>query len=224
MRIPNDWTFQNAEVANGFDAHVRQQLPWYDMATWMVAHIARHYIPTDGLVYDIGASNGNIGRAIAPILKSRRADFIAIDNSIEMIANYRGPGELIIGDVSTMGFKRFDLAVCFLVLMFLKPRHQFQVMNRLLMQVRTGGAIIVVDKFEGHGGYIQSLVQRMTSAGKLAMGATADEVVAKEHSLMGVQRPLSRNFVQHYSPKMECFFRFGEFAGYIITNTDLCHN
>lgn len=224
MRIPNEWTFQNESVAAAFDQHVRQQLPWYDMATWMVAQIARHYIPDGGRVYDIGASNGNVGRAIAPVLKSRNAELFAIDNSLEMISRYKGPGELIIGDVSRMGFKRHDVAVCFLALMFLRPQDQISVMERLLMQLRTGGAIIIVEKFEGFGGYTQTAMQRMVHAGKIAMGATGEEVMQKELSLVGVQRPLSPIFARKFLRNATNFFRFGEFAGYVITKQDICRN
>ena len=61
-----DWTFQG--FAPEFDAHVREQLPWYGMATESVALIARHYIPRRGLVYDLGASTGNVGRALSSTL------------------------------------------------------------------------------------------------------------------------------------------------------------
>ena len=54
MEIPRDWTFQNKEVADKFDYHVREQLPWYEIATGLVAHIVRHYLPENGLMYDIG--------------------------------------------------------------------------------------------------------------------------------------------------------------------------
>ena len=30
MKVPKIWTFENKEVANDFDNHVREQLPWYD--------------------------------------------------------------------------------------------------------------------------------------------------------------------------------------------------
>ena len=81
MKIPDEWTFKSAEVAEGFDSHVRQQLPWYDLTTGIVAHVARHYIPRGGLVYDIGASTGNIGRAICDTLTNRNATIIPIDNA-----------------------------------------------------------------------------------------------------------------------------------------------
>lgn len=44
MKIPREWTFENTSVASAFDKHVREQLPWYDMVTGALAHIARHYI------------------------------------------------------------------------------------------------------------------------------------------------------------------------------------
>ena len=66
-----DWTFRG--FSGQFDGHVREQLPWYDMATAAVAMIARHYIPQGGKVYDLGCSTGNIGRVLAPTLHEREA-------------------------------------------------------------------------------------------------------------------------------------------------------
>ena len=31
MEIPKEWTFENASVAQSFNQHVREQLPWYDL-------------------------------------------------------------------------------------------------------------------------------------------------------------------------------------------------
>ena len=55
LEIPKDWTFRSGEIANHFDQHVREQLPWYDVATNAVAQFSRYYIPQGGVVYDIGA-------------------------------------------------------------------------------------------------------------------------------------------------------------------------
>jgi hypothetical protein len=58
--VPADWTFKNANVAQNFDQHVREQLPWYELATAIATHFGRHYMPENGLMYDLGASTGNI--------------------------------------------------------------------------------------------------------------------------------------------------------------------
>ena len=81
-----DWTFQG--FAPEFDAHVREQLPWYGMATESVALIARHYIPRRGLVYDLGASTGNVGRVLASTLHEREARLVALDECRDMVAAY----------------------------------------------------------------------------------------------------------------------------------------
>jgi len=212
MEIPRDWTFKTAHVADEFDRHVREQLPWYDLTTGVVSHIARHYIPQGGLVYDIGASTGNIGKALSNTLEDRKAEFIPLDNSKAMSDIYDGPGKLVITDATEYDFKPFDLSVMYLSLMFIPPSKRESFMIKLRSLVKPGGAIIVFDKFEPEGGYISTVLWRLALAGKAAAGVCSDEILAKELSLAGVQRPLSMKEVQ---PSVE-IFRFGDFAGYVI--------
>lgn len=212
MEIPRNWTFKTSDVADNFDRHVREQLPWYDLTTGVVSHVARHYIPQDGLVYDIGASTGNIGNALANTLTDRKAKLIAIDNSEAMSAIYNGPGELIITDAADYNYESFDLAVLYLCMMFIPPSKRRAFIQKLTKLINPGGAIIVFDKFEPQGGYISSVLWRLALAGKAAAGVSSQEILEKELSLAGVQRPLS---VSELPPAVE-IFRFGDFAGYII--------
>ncbi len=215
MKIPGEWTFRNHDVAESFDRHVREQLPWYDLLTGAVAHIARHYIPAGGLVYDIGASTGNIGRAIEPVLESRSAELIAIENSAQMAGLYEGPGMILIGDALECDYREFDLAICFLVMMFFPPSTRREFVRRLKDKLRPGGAIIVVDKCEAVSGYPATVLWRLALSNKIAAGVDADEIVAKELSLGGVQRPVNPSI---FGPDAIEFFRFGEFAGWLIEN------
>ena len=85
--------------------------------------MARHYIPENGLVYDFGASTGNIGRALEPILTKRKAHLIGIEPSKEMIKLYKAPGEIVCSKAETFIPKDFDLSVLFLCLMlFHQPK------------------------------------------------------------------------------------------------------
>jgi tRNA (cmo5U34)-methyltransferase len=212
MTIPRDWTFQTSDVANEFDQHVREQLPWYDLTTGVVAHVARHYIPEGGRVYDIGASTGNIGAALADTLISRRAEFVPIDNSAAMADIYRGPGDLIVADAADFDYQPFDLAVLFLCLMFVPPSKREGFVSRLRDRLRPGGAIIIFDKCEPATGYVATVLWRLALAGKAAAGVDAREILAKELSLGGVQRPINP---QEIAPSTE-IFRFGDFAGWVI--------
>ncbi len=213
MEIPREWTFENAHIAKAFDNHVREQLPWYDLVTGALAHIARHYIPQGGLVYDIGASTGNIGRAIAPTLKERKARLVGIEASKEMCGQYDAPGELVNIDALHYRFEHYDLAICFLTLMFLPVEKREEFIKELASKVKPGGALIIVDKCLAASGYQATIFWRLTLAGKVAAGVDAQSVIAKELSLSGVQRPLDPSILG--SDAVE-WFRFGEFAGWVI--------
>jgi tRNA (cmo5U34)-methyltransferase len=212
FEIPHDWTFKNLAVAENFDRHVREQLPWYELTTGVIAHVARHYIPEGGMVYDIGASTGNVGRAIADTLKARGATLEAIDNSPQMADLYAGPGVLHICDATDFDFQPFDLAVCFLTLMFVQPAKRGAFLSMLRERCRPGGAIVIFDRTVPGSGYSATVLWRLALAGKVAAGADPKDVIAKELSLSGVQRPIDPKEL----PGGVEVFRFGDFAGWII--------
>ncbi|MFN7185211.1 MAG: methyltransferase [Alphaproteobacteria bacterium] len=214
MDIPREWTFENTKVASGFDRHVREQLPWYDLVTGAVAHIARHYIPRNGLVYDIGASTGNIGQAIEETIVERKAKLVGIEASAEMCARYKAPGELVQIDALDYRFQPYDLAICYLVLMFLPVGKRQEFIDYLKSLIKPGGALLIVDKCEAATGYEATVFWRLTLAGKIAAGVDAESVIAKELSLSGVQRPLDPAMLGDDAVQ---WFRFGDFAGWIVT-------
>lgn len=213
LKVPSEWTFKTPAVAAAFDAHVREQLPWYEIATGAVAHIARCYIPQNGVVIDVGASTGNIGRAISKTLATRSAHLVAIDSSADMRAVYAAPGELIIADVSTFDFteQKPDLIVCFLALMFVPVKMRGLVINRMKHATLPGGAVVVVDKIVPYGGYLGTVNYRLTLAAKYEAGALPEEIIAKELSIAGVQRPMAESELTGFVE----FFRFGDFAGFV---------
>lgn len=210
--IDQDWTFKSREIADTFDHHVREQLPWYDIATGLVSHVARHYIPQGGLVYDIGASTGNISRAMEHTVVSRKATVVAIDNSIEMLEKYSGIATTALADAVDYNYEKYDFAVCFLVLMFIHPERRKKLINNLFSRLNYGGAIMVFDKCAPCGGYVSTVMSRLAMAGKLASGAKPNDIIAKELSLSGIQRPMCPSEL----PNAVEIFRFGDFAGWII--------
>lgn len=212
--IPERWTFEDDKVASIFDRHVREQLPWYDLATTAVSQIARHYIGHGGLVYDIGASTGNVGNAIRPTLEERGAQLVAIEGAHEMADRYVGPGRLEIARAETFDYEPFDLAVCFLVLIFMRPDEARALLQRLRSRIVYGGAIIVVERMLPPDSYMSIVSSRLTLAAKLEGGVSPAEIIAKEISLSGVQRPLSRDVLTDLGAVE--WFRYGDFAGWVI--------
>lgn len=213
-KIPQNWTFKRKDVAEQFDSHVREQLPWYELATKGIGLIARHYIPENGLVYDIGASTGNIGRELSDTLKTRNARLIALESSREMAKLYKGPGDIFCIDANEFNYSEYDLAICFLLFMFINVDSRRKLLERLIARMRPGGALIIVDKM-AFDGYIGVIMHRLTLFGKLMNRVPAAEIIAKELSLSGVQRPIDPHSLFSNFRYQE-WFRFGEFGGWII--------
>lgn len=213
MNIPRNWTFKDSEVAAQFDSHVREQLPWYELTTGIVSHIARHYIPENGVVYDIGASTGNIGKSILETLQNRKATFFAVESSAEMAELYCGPGKLINKDAVDLDYEQCDFVICFLVLMFISAQRRAILIRKIMQALNPGGAFVLVDKCVPVAGYPSVVMQRLALAGKVAAGVSADEIIAKEMSLGGVQRPLRKSELPDNAVEV---FRFGDFAGWLI--------
>ena len=79
------WTFETKEIANIFDNHVREQLPWYDMVTESVSYIIKNYLSENDTVVDIGSSTGNMIHKILPLVKERSCYISAIEKSEPMV-------------------------------------------------------------------------------------------------------------------------------------------
>ena len=166
------------------------------------------------LVYDIGASTGNVGNAIRPTLEERGAQLVAIEGAHEMADRYVGPGRLEIARAETFDYEPFDLAVCFLVLIFMRPDEARVLLQRLRSRIVYGGAIIVVERMLPPDSYMSIVSSRLTLAAKLEGGVSPAEIIAKEISLGGVQRPLSRDVLTDLGAVE--WFRYGDFAGWVI--------
>lgn len=213
MLIPKNWTFKSEDIASDFDNHVREQLPWYDLCSGAIEHIARSYLPEGGLVYDIGASTGNINKALSDLITDRSAKYIGIDNSLEMVEAFTGEGAIIHADAIDFDYQDFDVCVLFLVTMFLPKSKQKAFIDKLILKLNVGGAIIIVDKCEQSGGYLSTVFNKLAIREKVKT-TTAEDIIRKELSLSGVQRPISQEVL---SLGVE-FFRFGEFVGFVIEN------
>ena len=217
MKIPKTWSFKTSEVANNFDSHVREQLPWYDLATRLVAHIARHYVCENGLVYDIGASTGNIGLAIEDVLRARGAKIVAIEESREMAKAYRhcSNSTLLVGDACEQDYEKFDLCVCFLSLLFIAPEKRTELLQKLKKATKYGGAIAIFDRTTPSQGYVGIIKTRLALIEKINAGASHKDILEKELSLMGIQRPINESELGEGAIEV---FRFGDFAGWVIEN------
>ena len=215
----NSWTFETKEIAETFDSHVREQLPWYDMVTDAVVYIARNYLPEYGVVVDIGASTGNMVDKLMPLTFERMADVVAIEKSISMcdvLKNKYKKSDCVVvenSDVTKGDLPKADVYILFFTMMFIPIDKRKALMDSMRANCKQGGVIVVVDKICDHGGYFATVLKRLTMQFKLQQGAKPEDVLTKEMSLAGVQIPLDPAIL---GADAKQFFRMGEFAGWVI--------
>lgn len=212
FETPARWSFELPTVASHFDAHVREQLPFYELATTAVADLVRFYLQPGGTLLDIGASTGNVSRACFDVLDERNAKAINVEPSQEMVARFRGVGDVVQARIENIDVPQCDVAVSFLTLGFVPPKERRQLIGRILKSIAPGGALVLVERVECDRNATASRL--LISSAKLRNGSPAQSVVAKEVSIAGVLRPVCCEMLAAFSPWL--FFAYGDFHGYVI--------
>ena len=73
---------------------------------------------------------------------------------------------------------------------------------------------VIFDKIERIGGYIGTINYRLTLAEKVKTVKDYKQIIDKELSLEGIQRPIKFELLEKFNSKL--FFKFSDFVGYII--------
>jgi tRNA (cmo5U34)-methyltransferase len=215
----NSWTFDTSEIANTFDSHVREQLPWYDMVTDAVVYIVRNYLTENNTVVDIGASTGNMIHALMPLLEERNCKAVAIEKSPTMVEalekrfSNNSRVKIIDNDILCHNHTLNQVYIVFLTMMFIPVHERERVLNNLKTNLLKGGVIVIVDKVCDHSGYFATVLKRLGMHWKIRQGAEMGAVTTKEMSLAGVQIPFDPAML---GTNAKQFFRMGEFVGWVI--------
>lgn len=218
MNIPEHWTFHSPEVANRFEEHVREQLPWYDMVTDAVVYIVQNYLTRHERVVDIGSSTGNMIHKLMPLLIEREAYATAVEDSDSMIdilvERFKNHHNVTLehANIVTLPLEMAQVHIMFLTMMFIPVHQRERLLERIRAQTKKGGVIIIVDKVADHAGYFSTVLKRLGMHWKINQGAKLEDVAKKEMSLAGVQIPFDPAMI----PDAKQFFRMGEFAGWVI--------
>lgn len=212
FETPSRWSFELPAVASHFDSHVREQLPFYELATCAVADLVRFFLQPGGVLVDIGAATGNVSLACKGVLEERSATAVSIEPSHEMVSKFRGCGSVVESRVEDADIPQCDVAVSFLTLAFVPPRARREIIGKVMERLSPGGAFILLERMECPANATASRL--LISAAKLRSGAAADSVVKKEVSIAGVLRPLRFSTLADFNPWT--FFAYGDFYGFVL--------
>ena len=212
------WTFKGKEVAEGFDSHVRGQLPFYSMVLDSIVSMAKNFLPENGALADLGCATGNFYSRAIEMIEERNATYFGVDNSPEMlsVSSKQSASKSFCYDLNTCmdsePFMKSDVFVLNLTYMFLNPKFRRDRLEEIMAAMPSHGAVILVDKCKEMEGYLSCVYRRMLWDFK-SKASTLEEIVEKELSLRGVQIPERREVFIRMGFKE--WFRYGDFSGFI---------
>ncbi len=201
-------------VADDFNNHLTGQLPWYNsFMDGMLFEIASYFVRKNSIVYDLGASTGNVQKRINSIILERSAKIIPIEQNKKMLDNYWEDLGVFVKnqDFTSMKYEPYSLATSILSLSFVHPHIRKNFIDNMKSLCEVGGGFLIVEKFENRQGFLGTLFNRISWANKIASGQPIEMVVNKELGLSGVQFPLCDSEVGGF----DLIYAYGDFRAYL---------
>lgn len=220
-----EWRFDK-EVTDIFDNHVRQSVPMYDEFHKMIADISQWFIEDNTNIYDIGTSTGECIKNLIKTNKYRNANFIGIDNSVDMYNEFnnrfKGCKNISItkGDVCSddILLSNASFITSVLTMQFIPKRNRRIVLKKIYDGLNIGGAFIMVEKVISEDTRTDEIFTECYQDFKKEQGLCEIEIYSKARALRGVMNPNSINEninILKYAGfnNIEIFFKWFNFVG-----------
>lgn len=222
---PDKWAF-DGEVTRVFDDMLARSIPDYAAMRELVTDLAVRFAQPTTAVVDLGTSRGEALAAVYDRLGAR-VRYIGCEVSEPMLAAARERFR----DHHLVRIEATDLrteypnatasvVLSVLTLMFVPIEHRQRVLRRAYESLTEGGALILVEKVLGSSSRIdEAFVDRYWTM-KREHGYSADDVRRKALALEGVLVPLTARWNEDALAaagfrEVDCFWRVGNFAGWI---------
>ncbi len=189
------WSF-DGDVVHGFEQHALRSIPLYEEGHRLIEDISDFFIPSPGRCYELGCSTGKLSNQLWNHHQNKdKVEFVAIDNSLEMIehakSKYASSIQWVHEDVNNFKFEKADLIIAYYTMQFIHPRQRQQLIQRIYDALNWGGAFIVFEKVRGPDARFQDLASTLYTEYKLQNGYKAEEIIQKTRSLKGILEPFS---------------------------------
>ena len=222
------WVFDK-EVADSFDDMLERSIPQYHIMRKACLDLAKCYIKQNAHVVDLGCSRGE---AVASLVEDCDASvkFTGVDISAPMVKACKKRFSLVspCGRVSILNMdlrKEFptdhaDVILSILVLQFIPIEYRQQLVSKCYDCLRSGGALIVVEKVLGSTTLINQQQVDIYYQFKEANGYTKEDITRKRLSLEGVLVPVTALWNESLLrdsgfSQVDCFWRWMNFAGWV---------
>ena len=200
--LRSGWDFKNLNPEN-FEKHVSKSVPGYDHGHKIISLLSDYFISQNSLIYDIGCSTGNLISQLSTYHSNKKnlkfigiepaKNFAEIFNKNTKNKNLHHKFEFVNSDVQDYDFEKFDMAIAYYSIQFIKPRYRQELISRIYENLNWGGAFFFFEKVRGADARFHDMLNSIYFEYKKEMGYTNDEIINKMMSLKGVLEPYTSN-------------------------------
>lgn len=218
------WEF-NEEVTKVFDNMLSRSIPNYETMRELCFMVGRNFVTNNGLVSDIGCSNGLASEKFIQAFPNAR--FVLSDVSEPMLKacqdKYKDNKNVsvIYHDLrNPLHTKGNDLIISSLTLQFTPIEYRWNILQSVFDSLKQGGALILVEKVLGNSARINDILVDEYYNIKRENGYTEELIQNKRKSLEGVLVPLTAEFNEHFLSmcgfrEVDCFWRCLNFCAWV---------
>ena len=199
------------EVVKVFDDMVRRSVPGYDSMIQMIGLIARMYGQDNTNYYDLGSSTGAITLSIALNNKSKNNQFLAIDNSEEMVEqckknlqNKIANLQVVCDDINQVKIQNASIVVLNLTLQFIDVNLRSNLINKIYDGLEPGGILIISEKIHFDDSVTQNQITKLHMDFKKENGYSELEIANKRQAIENVL--ITETKEHHLNRLRECGF------------------
>tara|TARA_X000000368_G_scaffold383927_1_gene342161 strand:+ start:253 stop:972 length:720 start_codon:yes stop_codon:yes gene_type:complete len=181
----------NEEVTQVFEDMINRSVPGYISSLKMTKEITTKLFQKDSNFYDLGCSIGAVTNQVSDIVRTKKGNILAVDNSEAMI-NYCKSRikdshiSFILDDITKIEIENASVASLNFVLQFLEPSVRLNFLKGVFKGLIKGGALLISEKFSFDSNKEEESVSRIHHSFKLSNGYSELEVSRKRDALEGV--------------------------------------
>lgn len=184
-------------VVRVFDDMLVRSVPLYAESVRNQALLTERFYQNGTAVYDLGCSNGNLGRMILEEFSGRKLLMVAVDSSRAMIDKYgerldgteRQSVRLVCDTVENISISQASVVIVNLTLQFLAPERRDDLVNEIYRGLVPGGILLLTEKTVHENAMFNRLQEDFYKNFKRENGYSELEISQKRDALEKVLIP-----------------------------------
>ena len=193
----SNWSF-GGKTAEQFLEHAELSIPFYHEGHDLICDISEYFVNKDSFCYDLGVSTGELIKKMSERHKIKSNVIwkgIDIEKNMTLAAQKQCKDisniEIINDNFILHDFEQSDFITSYYTMQFVQPRLRQEAFQKVYDSLNWGGGFILFEKVRGSDARFQDMTSMIYTDFKMKNGLSAEEIINKAFSLIGVLEPFS---------------------------------